>query len=146
MKKKAFSLETSYAYQSYLLARALRKDFFRISRKAGFDLFPEQWFALYFIVTNPGQSQRELAAHAFEDRPSLSRSLKSMADKELIKIERDEFDGRSVRYYASDRGRELYEQLVETMKSERNRVFKGLTDSDYQEYSRIVKILMQNMG
>ena len=146
MKRQSFSLETSIAYQAYLLSRALRKDFFGIAKRAGYDLFPEQWFALYFIVNNPGQSQRELASHAFEDRPSLSRSLKSMVDKGLIKTKKDATDGRSVRYTASAKGIEVYDQLVKTMTLERERVFKGLDESDYREFSRIAKILMQNMG
>lgn len=146
MKRSSFVLESSIAYQAYLLSRALRKDFFGIAKRAGVDLFPEQWFALYFIVNNPGQSQRELAAHAFEDRPSLSRSLKSMVSKGLILARKDSMDARSVRYTASDRGLEIFDQMVEVMTLERERVFEGLKPSDIEAFSRIAKILMHNMG
>ncbi|MGH1542708.1 MAG: MarR family winged helix-turn-helix transcriptional regulator [Arenicella sp.] len=146
MKREPFQLESSYAYQAYLLARSLRKDFFAICKRADLSLFPEQWFSLYFIVNNPGQSQSELAALAFEDRPSLSRTLQSMIKKGLVAQRKDENDRRSTRYVATEQGEQIYDSMVQAMKQERKRVYGGLSEQDFADFQRIVKILRRNMG
>jgi DNA-binding MarR family transcriptional regulator len=146
MKASEFELEQSYAYQAYLLARALRKDFFRIVRSNGIDLFPEQWFALYYIVNQPGLSQSELAVFSFEDRPSLSRSLATMTKKGLIRAFRDTNDARVLRYEVTSLGEDVFQDMIGVMNKERKRVFSGLTDADFQQFRKIVDTLIGNMS
>ena len=142
---KKFELESSIAYQVYVLARALRKDFFQIARANHFDLFPEQWFALYFIVQHPGQSQSELASRAFEDRASLSRTLASLIKKGLVQSSRDDVDRRAIRYTATEQGQSLYHHIARCIQNERKRVFEELDDGEIGQFRQTVSKLLNTL-
>ena len=145
MSATRFRLEDSFAYHAYRLARALRKDFFQISRSLGSDMFPEQWFVMNMVHEQPGQTQTELASRMFEDKPSLSRTLKSLEARGYILCRPNPHDGRSMLYYLTEEGDRVFHIFARRMIRERKRIAHGLTKTDYREYRRIVDVLLKNL-
>ncbi|HNK56755.1 MAG TPA: MarR family transcriptional regulator, partial [Leptospiraceae bacterium] len=120
--KSQFDLDNSYAYMIYRTARALRRQFIRISSEQGYDLYPEQWFVLVRIHNSPGCSQIDLAKD-FEDRPSMTRGLRTMEQKKWIVIHKDPEDGRKNRIFLTELGQELFSSMAKAVSKERNRMF-----------------------
>ena len=145
MSSDDFSLERSFAYPAYRLARALRKDFFRIARSLGIDIYPEQWFMLNMLRERDGQSQKELAARVFEDKPSVSRTLKSLEANGYVRSTANPRDGRSLVYSLTPKGERTYQTFVARMSVERQRVARGLDEADYEAYRRVVDRLIDNL-
>lgn len=140
--KENFELEDSYAYLIYRTVRALRRQFVRIASGEGYDLYPEQWFVLVRIYKNPGCGQIDLAKD-FEDRPSMTRALRSMEAKGWIRITKDKEDGRRHRIYLTEEGEVLFQTMVKVVTKERSRMFDSLTEKDYKHFRKIIDAIFQ---
>ncbi|WCL49210.1 MarR family winged helix-turn-helix transcriptional regulator [Leptospira sp. GIMC2001] len=141
--KERFQLEDSYAYLIYRTVRALRRQFVRLAAEVGYELYPEQWFVLVRIYNNPGCSQIELAKD-FEDRPSMTRALRSMKEKGWLSISDDPEDRRKHRIELTEAGLKLFELMVKAVSKERNRMFETLDEKDFKHFRRIMDTIFTN--
>lgn len=86
---------------------ALRGKFKRDLKAFGFDLTPEQWGALNFLLSSPGSSLTEMAELAFRDKTSMSRLIDGLTKKKLVQRSVDPQDRRTCRLHLTEEGEKL---------------------------------------
>lgn len=85
------------------MRRLLRQNFLR----HGHDITPEQWGLLNQLYLTGGMSQSQLAEMVFKDKPTVTRILTKLENRNLVVRGRDTVDRRRHRVYLTDQGREL---------------------------------------
>lgn len=86
----------------------------------------EQWSVLNMVYTKGGCNQKTLAELLLKDGGTLTRILNILEDKELIKRERSLNDKREFLIHLTDKGFDLYNELLKVMlqnKQEINSIF-----------------------
>ena len=92
-----FTLGVASRRMSQLFAHRLKE----------YGISPEQWSVLHLIAGQEGLIQKEVAERSFKDKPTVTRILDVLEEKELISRKPGEQDRRSFRLYPTDKGREL---------------------------------------
>jgi DNA-binding MarR family transcriptional regulator len=84
--------------------------------ESGYGLTRREWRILAFLSTKEGALSSELAEHAMLDRARTSRTITSLAEKNLVLRQPKASDRREVHVFLTDEGRriaaELFEQVV----------------------------------
>src|SRR5688572_15254749 len=78
------SLDKAVAYKIQRTARLLRLHLIKFLQDAGTDITPEQWFILFRLHENEGQSQGELADKDLQDHPNITRMLDMLEKRQLV--------------------------------------------------------------
>ena len=138
------SLEDAFAYYINRTYRMLRVDFIHITREAGHELTPEQYFVLNKLYHRPGQSQSDLSAE-LNDRPNMKRGLDVLEKAGLVERRSDEHDRRKNRVFLTARGLHVVQSLNPAIEKARRRVYAGLNEKDMRAMRRILDIIETNI-
>src|SRR6267378_1399652 len=95
-----------------------------------FGLNLSEWRVCASLLYVPGQTLSELSVHASSDISALSRIIDRLEDQELVRRERSETDGRSIRVVLTGKGEELALRIVPVAKRHESVVLSGFTASD----------------
>jgi len=79
-------------------------------RLTGYDITPEQWSVLFHVVNEEGMIQKSIAEQTFKDKPTVTRILNQLENKELIIRQADQVDRRSYRIFSTEYGRKVIEE------------------------------------
>lgn len=139
------SLEDAFAYYINRTYRMLRVDFIHITREAGHELTPEQYFVLNKLYHRPGQSQSDLSAE-LNDRANMKRGLDVLEKAGLVERRADDSDRRKNRVFLTDRGLQVVQSLNPAIEKARRRIYAGLNDKDMSAMRRILDIIETNLG
>ena len=107
---------------------------------------PEQWFVLNKLRQRDGQSQGELGDAILEDRPNMTRMLKSMEHSGLITRRADPADGRRVLVRLTRAGRTAHDAMAKVAFVERTRVYAGLDAVDFVALKKILDTINTNLS
>jgi DNA-binding MarR family transcriptional regulator len=88
----------------------------------------------------------ELSVHASSDISALSRIIDRLEDQELVRRERSETDGRSIRVVLTGKGEELALRIVPVAKRHESVVLSGFTASDIKVLRSMLLRLYENAG
>ena len=144
-QEKKLSVDRAYAYLILRTSRLLRFHFQAMTSALGIELSPEQWLILNRLTNLEGLRQSELIDATFKDRPNVSRMLASLERKGLIRRKTDSEDSRRYRVHLTAKGRELHERLVPSVKRERKRVYKGLSNTDFDAVKHVLDTIDNNV-
>ena len=139
------NIEDSLAYHVNRTGRLLRRSLMRLLVEHGFDVTPEQWFALNRLRRRHELSQVELSDPALGDAPNITRMLRAMERREHIERVRDPDDGRRTLVRLTALGERTHDAIAELVKLERARVFAGFSGSEIATALRVLEKLERKL-
>lgn len=92
-----------------------------------------------------GISQAHLIPFLQTDKANVTKLLKSMENKGLIRREVDEQDQRNKLCYLTKQGEELIPDLHESLNLWEEACFNGISKEDRLQFEKISKIITQNL-
>src|SRR3982751_6871400 len=105
-------VDNALGFWIHRVYQASRNEMFRAFRDKGEDVTPEQWAVLIRLWERDGRTQSDLSEATFRDRPTMSRILDGMEQRELVERRADKTDGRARLIHLTRRGRDLQKKLV----------------------------------
>lgn len=142
--RAVISLDDAFAYFINRSYRLLRTHFLKMTREAGEELTPEQYFLLNKLFHQPGQAQTELAAE-LNDRANVTRGLDILEKRGWSERRGDPADRRKHKVYLTAAGSALVQRLNPMILEERRRIYAGLSDLDLREFRRILGKIEANL-
>lgn len=132
MAKKELGLYIDRTY------KIVRQDLINRFRENGVDLTPEQWVLISRLKQDGDLFQTDLANYSFRDKPTVSRIVDLLVQKEIVTKKQDKMDGRKFLVSLTEKGHELVNTAYPIVESSRE---KGWTNLSIQEYEDLVRIL-----
>ena len=116
-----------------------------IFQKNNINLTREQWVFLLKLHQKDGIPQNKLAFITERDKTSLTRLVKTMERKELIKRKISEIDKRSKLVCLTDQGRAVFKKSKPIMQQMIKNLQSGLTEEEVRNTINILKRFQENI-
>ncbi len=116
-----------------------------LSRIAGRNLAPRQFWLVVALHERPGISQAELAERARVDAPTASRVLATLVQRRLVRMDADERDRRRTVLSLTAAGVKLARELAATAREVRSAVVDGMTEAEEESLRRGLRRVIDNM-
>ena len=104
-----------------------------------FDLTASTGFVLLNINVEEGTPATKIAPQLGMESRSLTRMLKTMEEKKWIYREKDPVDGRSVRIFLTDLGKQKRDISRRSVKEFNKKVFEDITDQEIRIFLSVMK-------
>ena len=127
-------------------AKRLKRSFQQTLTALEADITVDQWVLLDLISKQPGISQNEIAEATAKDRPTVTRILDRLEDKQLVERKSDDDDRRKFGLYATRAGKGRVKKLLPEVEKFRLMHFDGLDDREVSEFLRIMGKINQNIS
>ena len=137
-----------FARYSFLLDRTARKvkQYAQQQFKTGdFDVTVDQWLVLKNLSENELLSQTELANLVFKDHPTLTRIIDILCKKGYVERIPHPQDRRSFQLHLTESGVAKVKELRPKILEIREKAWENLTESDFEEFKRILNTIYQNL-
>lgn len=121
-----------HSYHSCLL-RALRE--------SPYDLTIMDVRVLKHIARYPGSTQKDLVAHSGKDKGQLARLITGLRKRELIKVQVDDKDRRSLHLYLTEVGQNIYAELFQQRQEIHKQVTRLLSATERQTMLELIEKL-----
>jgi DNA-binding MarR family transcriptional regulator len=131
-------------YLPYLLGHAsyaMNKDFDRHVRMHG--LKPLEWRVLATLYDEEGLTIGELARKVVAKQPTLTKTIKKMAELDLVRRAAGTDDLRKTLVYETKRGAELVRGLIDQARAHEARLLHGVSNADLTAFRRVLQALVQ---
>ena len=135
------SLDRALPYRIHRTARLLRHHLRQRLAEIGDGISPEQWFLLFRLYERDGRAQNELTEPALDDRPNITRLMRSMETAGYVRRATDPGDRRRSLVYLTDAGRLLAEQILTHVVPTRQDLFHDVAPSDLEALTRVLDAL-----
>ncbi|HXV44015.1 MAG TPA: MarR family transcriptional regulator [Anaerolineae bacterium] len=139
------SLDKAIAYKIQRTARLLRLHLTKFLQEAGTDTTPEQWFILFRLYEQDGQSQGELADKDLQDHPNVTRMLDALEKRNLVVRQADPHDRRKSLVFLTEAGKQLLAQLFPLAIEERKKVLNGLRPQEINLFTDVLRKIEINI-
>lgn len=120
--------ENSLTYQFTQLATAYRNNLQKAVNSI--NLHSGQIFLLISLWTSDGQSQIDLANNLGLTAPTINKMVKGLIESGFVTTEKGEKDGRIMRVYLTDKGRQCKSLAEEIWLRHEAETFSNLTDTE----------------
>ncbi|ASZ11170.1 MarR family winged helix-turn-helix transcriptional regulator [Chitinophaga pendula] len=110
------------------------------------DITVDQWLLLENLHKHKKITHNELARLTSKDITTVSRIIELMVRKELVIREGAVTDRRKVFLQLTEKGNEKYKEVRPIVLDMRKKGWKGLTERDYEELTRILDTIYVNMS
>jgi DNA-binding MarR family transcriptional regulator len=110
------------------------------------DLTREQWVFLVKLHKKDGISQHELASITERDKTSLTRFVKTMERKNLVKRKVSESDKRIKLVCLTEKGKEVYKKSLPIMQKTIQELQQGLSELEVQMVISILQKFQTNIS
>ena len=124
--------------------RLIRLRFLQAFKKAGVDITTEQWVLMDLLMQENGLSQNELATRSFKDAPTVSRIIDLLCKKGFTERRKAENDKRRHDIFLTQKGKNVYDEILPTVIDLRQKGWEGLSDEDYRTFLRIMNQVFGN--
>ncbi len=131
----------------FLLERTTRiakLSFTKAFKNLGVDITPEQWIVIDTVNKNGTMSQKSIGQLSFKNAPTISRIIDNLVKKGLVDRTGEEGDRRKTSISITPVGAELIGQCQAEIDRLRNLSWEGLSDADYDEFTRILDKIFEN--
>ncbi len=105
-----------------------------------------QWIALYYINTNKRISQRELSNLMCVKDSSAGRLIDRMEREEMVKRERSEEDRRTIYLKLTEKGEELYKEIIPYGLEFNDDLIKGIDEQELKIYEKVLNKMIENIS
>ncbi len=106
-----------------------------------FDLSIPEWRILARLAENERQNSLELARVTFMDKSKVSRAVKQLDDKGLLRKKKDKEDNRVTYLSLSGQGKKLYHRIAPQALAWESRLLGVLDVTEYRDLIRIIQKL-----
>lgn len=144
--KHGLVLENALAYWIHRVYQASRNEMFRTFREEGEEITPEQWIVLVRLWERDGQTQTELGASTYRDRPTMSRILDGMERRKLLQRRADAESGRVWRVHLTAHGKNLRKKLVPKAQQIVERTQRGISEKDLRTTRETLGRMFANLS
>lgn len=127
-------------------ARRLKRSFQQTLSAVDAGITADQWVLLDLVQRTPGLSQNEIADATAKDRPTVTRIIDRLEEKQLVRRQADDDDRRKFGIYATKDGTKLVGRLLPMVKEFRLAHFDGLDDQDMHNFLRIMDKINDNIS
>ncbi|HEV2830950.1 MAG TPA: MarR family transcriptional regulator [Hanamia sp.] len=139
-KGELYSFITGKA--STAIARRLQKNF----KDASIEITIEQWSVLYHLWKEEGQSQQQLCAATFRDKPSITRLVDNLEKSKLVKRVASKNDRRSNHIFLTKEGKILEQKTMEVANRTLNEALKGVTNGQIEIAKEVLQMVYDNLA
>ncbi|MEM1003482.1 MAG: MarR family transcriptional regulator [Bacteroidota bacterium] len=133
-------------YQLELTARRIKHYGQSQLNYYGIDITIEQWLVLKQVHEKQGITQTEIIRILIKDKPTISRMVKSLMQKNLISRNHSSLDLRSHALFTTNKGEELIKKLTPIIKEIRSKGLGPLTDLEKGELNKTLFKIRNNLG
>ena len=126
-------------------AKRLKRSFQQALAQEDGEITVDQWVLLDYIGKNPGQSQNDIADATAKDKPTVTRILDRLEEKELVERMADDSDRRKFGIYPTTRGKQKRNKLLPIVEQFRLAHYDGLSDGDVSNLLRILEQINHNI-
>jgi DNA-binding MarR family transcriptional regulator len=127
---------------STAIARRLQKNF----KDASIDITIEQWSVLYHLWKEEGQSQQQLCAATFRDKPSITRLVDNLEKSKLVKRVASKNDRRSNHIFLTKEGKTLEQKTMEVANRTLNEALEGVTNTQIEMAKEVLQTVYDNLA
>ena len=127
---------------STAIARRLQKNF----KDAFIDITIEQWSVLYHLWKEEGQSQQQLCAATFRDKPSITRLVDNLEKSKLVKRVASKNDRRSNHIFLTKEGKTLEQKTMEVANRTLNEALDGVTNTQIEMAKKVLQTVYDNLA
>ena len=103
----SFSPELLFSMISGKLSAAISRRLYRVFRREGIEMTPEQWTVMYYLWSRDGVTQQELCNLTFKDKPSMTRLIDNLEKLSCVERIPSKSDRRINIIKLTDKGRSL---------------------------------------
>jgi len=139
-------IDENLYYQLELTARRIKHYGQSQLNKHGFDITIEQWLVIKQIHENKGITQTEIIRILIKDKPTISRMVKSLIQKDIISKEHTSSDLRSHSLFITKKGEELIEKLTPVIEEIRLKGLGPLSELEKEELNKTLTKIRINLG
>lgn len=139
-KSELYSFITGKA--STAIARRLQKNF----KQAGLEITIEQWSVLYHLWKEDGQSQQQLCAATFRDKPSITRLLDNLEKLGLVKRTASKDDRRINKICLTPEANKLQDQCMELANQTLNEALAGVSNGQIEIAKEVLHLVYENLS
>lgn len=93
-----------------------------------YELSPSRYYALYHLLRQPGISFSDLSNLMLCDKSNITRIIKGLEAEDLVMRRPHETDGRTLRLFVSEKGKEICEQATNAHQRYNQDRFSDLED------------------
>lgn len=123
----------------------VRKELGQLFMQEGHDIGPEEWAVLLLLWRDRSKTPGDIAAVTFRDRTTVTRLIDGMVRKGLVSRETDPSDRRKSVVQATDRGKNLEQELVPIARALITRALQGIDPRDVETTVRSLRAMTQNL-
>lgn len=116
-----------------------------LSQLKAFDITPEQWSVLNQIAISEGLNQKEVAAKADKDQPSITRILDLLEKKGLIRREVSPHDRRAFLLHITQSGKNLLDATTPIEQECSRLIRKGIDSKEMEIFRNILSRMNANL-
>ena len=128
--------------------RLSTKRFVQKSHKFGLDISLDQWLVLGPIWKNEGIAQKDIAEYCGKDKTSITKIINTLEKKNLVVRVPDQLDHRVKRVVLSNKGKELFLNVLPVIEETRDELRSGISDKEIEslitELTKVYRNLFSN--
>lgn len=131
----------------FLLERTTRiakLSFTKAFMNLGVDITPEQWIVIDTIDKRGSMTQKEIGTLSFKNAPTISRIIDNLVRKGFVNRINEIGDRRKTSIELTEEGASIIAKCKEEVEKLRTLSWKSLSDSDYQDFTRILDKIFDN--
>ncbi|NQZ76094.1 MAG: MarR family transcriptional regulator [Ekhidna sp.] len=146
LKAVTFALMSEYKEIGSFIDRTykvVRQDLMNRFKEADVNITPEQWV----ILSKLGEEDMfltDLANFSFRDKPTVSRIVDLLQEKNLVEKEKDKVDGRKYHVKITAAGRVLVEKAIPKVEQSRALGWSNLSENEYETLIRLLDKVFVN--
>ncbi len=139
-------LREAYAFRLGHISRLLRRRLISVITPVDSNLSPEQFVLIMRVAEENGVPQSEFVDPVLDDRANITRQVKGLVTRGLVRVDHDLEDQRRKRVYLTPAGRVLFERLVPHVIETRHALFGQIPKKDLAVFSRVLTHLEHSLS
>ncbi len=133
-------------FEIELTARRIRQYGQNVLDSNGIGITVEQWLVLKVISENDGINQLGIGEILFKDKPTISRMVKTLSEKELIEKQPSATDLREFSIGLTKHGKEWLTKFHPIVEGIRLKGLDNLTESEKNNTSMVLEKIRKNLS
>ncbi|NKI31828.1 transcriptional regulator, SarA/Rot family [Croceivirga thetidis] len=132
-------------FEIELAARKIRKFGQEIMDQNQLGITVEQWLVLKVVHEHQSINQSQIGALLVKDKPTISKMIRSLENKGVIKKMRSNLDSRAFDISLSEKGNEWMTRLMPLIEEIRFKGLKGLKNEELSTTIDVLKRVTENI-
>ena len=145
-KKEKLKHDISLGMLISQVDRLCTKRFVQNSHKVGLDISQDQWMVLGPIWKNEGISQKYISEYCGKDKTSVTKIIDTLEKKNIVVRVPDQLDNRVKRVVLSNKGKELFLNVMPVIEQTRDELRSGISDKEIESLKTVLTKLYRNLN